>query len=469
MALFTAVVFPLAALGTGPGQAASLHAAGQAGLTTFYTTLMGPTADGKHVVTIGVNWNTAASTSVELTVTVNAKVGTSTLSGLNGSSYTFTLPASDLSLGAGTASLDTHKHLGKYGRVTAHWTFVTKSETTNCFISATSQHVIASGSASFNLTFPCEGSVSGQISGNNIDATNPGSSQGRGSNSAQGLPSIYFTAASAIKTTKTSDFVVGAYSLSNLGSLLFVTIGSHAAGQNAMGLTDASHFATDKLANGALTNSTGSETLHYQGSLGNAALTWKASGSPFSLSLQGRCLSASLPSAQASSTIAFSSQQAAVSGSAKLTACVSQSATFGAGDTGALISTHKGTAPTTPAVPGAPGATPPAGTGSGTTISTGSFAVSSATPADGATGVPTNTAISVTFNAAPGKVAQIILTEANNPTGVVMLPPPTVNGSTITSTPPTPLQPNTEYKETVVAQGAAGGFVSYTATFTTGS
>ncbi len=473
------LAFPITSIGTGvhpTASAAPTQLVGRASaLTDFNTTLFGPASDGKHTVSINVDWSTVLASQVDVRITIGK--GTSLQSGVSGSTYTFTLPASDFHLGAGTASLDTQKDLGAFGHITAQWTFVTKNESNavNCFGTSSSQHLIASGSADFKLSFPCAGSLSGKIAGTNIDsaAVTPTGSGNVNRSSFNGLSSIYFSGASASQSSKGLDLSVGAFSFGGQSNFLYVTVGAgNSANANQVagnglttskfGLTNYSHFASDKLASGAFTSTPGSASLNYRGALGTAQITWKGKGSPFSLTMQGQCLSSSLTGAQATTTVVLASQEASLSGSAKVTACLSDKAGFRSTDTGTLINTHKGTTP-------AAGAGSGPGAGAGPSISSGSFAVSSATPTDGATGVSTSAAISVTFNAAPGKVAQIILTEANNPTGIVMLPPPTVSGNTITSTPPTPLKPNTQYKETVVAQGAAGGFVSYTATFTTGS
>ncbi|HVA91985.1 MAG TPA: Ig-like domain-containing protein [Chloroflexota bacterium] len=479
---FTLLALPIASIGAGnrpSAHAAPAQISGRASsLTDFNTTLSGPTSDGKHMVSINVDWAQIESSHVNVEISVGK--GTSLQSGITGSTYNFTLPVRDFQLGQGTASLDTHKDLGAYGHVSANWTFVTKNEATTlgCFGSSNTQHLIASGSATFTLSFPCDGSFTGKLSGTNLDSdvVAPSNSSNNGKNSSfNGLAGIYFSAASAQKSIKSGDLAVGAYTFGNLGSFIYVSLGagnvgnSGSVGGNGLtaaefGLTQYSHFASDKLSSGAFTSSATGASLTYSGVLGKAKISWKGTGSPFSISMVGHCLSSSLPSSQANSTVVMSSQEASVSGSAKVTACATERVTFASGDTGALINTHKGAASAPSTGAGAAG-----GTGSGPSISGGSFSVSSATPANGATGVSTTAAISVTFSGAPGKVVEIILTEANNPAGIVMLPPPTVNGNTITSTPPTPLKPNTEYKETVVAQGAAGGFVNYTATFTTGS
>jgi len=472
----------VASIGVGASsvaQAAPTQLVGRASsLTDFTTTLTGPTADHKHTVGINVGWDTLTNTHVNVEVFVYRGIGT--LSALNGSSYTFTLPARDFTLSNNSASLDTHADLGHYGHISAHWTYTTKPNTSNCFGVSGGQRVIATGSATFNLSFPCDGSYSGQISGNSIDSDSAGSSSAGKSNSAySGLPSLFFTADLAHQhSSKGIDLEVIAYQLGSLGNFVFVSVGggnggtpSSPTGSVATGLTQYAHFASDTLKPGAFsTGTTPVASLNYSGSLGTANIVWHAKGgnnSAFSMTMQGSCLNTALTGAQANTSVVFSTQETSLSGSANLKTCVADKATFGSGDSGVVIQTHKGTAP------GSGGSGTGSGSGSssgsGTSISSGSFAVSSATPANGATGVSLSAAISVTFNAPPGKVAQIILTEANNPAGVVMLPPPTVSGNTITSTPPAPLKPNTQYKETVIAQGAAGGFVSYIATFTTGS
>ena len=487
IAVCSIVAFIMASLGVGASattQAAPTQLVGQASsLTDFNTTLTGSASDHTHTVAINVSWDSMIKTHVNVEISVYRGVGS--LSHLNGSSYTFTLPVRDFTLTGNSASLDTHGDLGHVGHVSAHWTYTTKPNTSNCFGLSGGQHVIATGSATFNLSFPCDGSFSGQISGNNVDSDSATSSSAGKSNSAySGLPSLFFTAVTAQHSSKGIDLEVLAYQFSGLGNFVFVSLGAGTSGnisstansaaagltQAEFGLTQYSHFATDTLKPGALTTGTNPvASLNYSGSLGAANIVWHAKSggnSAFTMTMQGSCLNKALTGAQANTSVVFSTQEVSLSGSASVKTCMADKATFGSGDSGGMIHTHKGTAP-------APGAGAGSGTGSGpgsgTSISSGSFAVSSASPADGATGVSLSAAISVTFNAPPGKVAQIILAEANNPAGVVMLPPPTISGNTITSAPPTPLKPNTQYKETVVAQGAAGGFVSYTTTFTTGS
>jgi hypothetical protein len=485
LATLVAVILPFAAIGTGPVNAGPAYMVGKAALSDFNTTLTGTTADGKHTVAINVNWDSLIKTHVNLVVSVDK--GTGSLSALNGSSYTFTLPIKDFTLTANSAILDTHTDLGKFGHITAHWTYVTKSETTTCFSVSTTQHVIAAGSATFNLSFPCDGAIAGKISGSNVDSDNATqSSEGSRSSAYNGLPSLLFTAATAQHTSKGIDLEIGAYQFGSQGNIVYVSIGAGNGGNDAtsststnaatgltsteFGLTQYSHFASDTLTRGSLTTGQNpAASLHYKGILGTANLVWHdKSGGNFSITMQGNCLNKALTGDAAKASIVFSTQQATLSGSANVKTCVADTATFASTDSGGVISTHKGTAPaggTT--IPGAP--TPTPGTGGGTSVGTGNFAVSNITPANGATGVSTSPTISVTFSGAPGKTVEVILIQANNPAGVVMLPPPSVSGNTITTTPATPLTANTEYKLTVVAQGAAGGFVTSNTTFTTGN
>jgi hypothetical protein len=294
-----------------------------------------------------------------------------------------------------------------------------------------------------------------------------------------------FTAVTAQHTGKGIDLVIGAYQFGSLGNIVYVSIGAGNGGNDAtsststnaatgltateFGLTQYSHFASDKLNPGSLTTGQNpAASLRYKGALGTANVVWHSkAGGNFSITMQGNCFDKALTGDAAKASIVFSTQQATLSGSANVKTCAADSATFGSTDTGGVISTHKGTAPaggTT--IPGVP--TPTPGTG-GTSVGTGNFALNSITPANGATGVSTSPTISVTFSGAPGKTVEVILIQADNPAGVVMLPPPTVSGNTITTTPATPLTANTGYKLTVVAQGAAGGFVTSNTTFTTGS
>ena len=97
--------------------------------------------------------------------------------------------------------------------------------------------------------------------------------------------------------------------------------------------------------------------------------------------------------------------------------------------------------------------------------------ITNVVPADGSTGVSTTPRISATLSVAPnpGQV-NFLVTGADNPTLIGVVPPPTYDaaGKTATSTPITPLQPNTRYRLMVVAASSAGVATSIT-TFTTGS
>ncbi len=486
LAAFIAVIILFAAIGTGPVSAGPVYMVGKASLSNFNTTLTGTTSDGKHTVAINVNWDSLIKTHVNVVVSVDK--GTGSLSALNGSSYTFTLPVKDFTLTANSATLDTHTDLGKFGHITAQWTYVTKSETTTCFSVSTTQHVIAAGSATFNLSFPCDGAIAGKISGSNIDSDNAThSSEGSGSSAYSGLPSLLFTAVTAQHTSKGIDLEIGAYQFGSLGNIVYVSIGAGNGGNDAtsstatnaatgltsteFGLTQYSHFASDKLSSGSLTTGQNpAANLRYKGVLGTANVVWHSkSGGNFSVTMQGNCLNKALTGDAAKQSIVFSTQQATLTGSANVKTCVADTATFGSTDTGGVLSTHKGTAPAGGAtIPGVP--TPPAsGAGGGGSVSTGGFAVSSVTPANGATGVSTSPTISVTFSSAPGTTVVFILTPSTNPAGTMVLQP-TVSGNTATATPSAPLTANTLYNLRITATGAtAGAIVSSATTFTTGS
>ncbi|MGH2344005.1 MAG: hypothetical protein ACRDG4_02185, partial [Chloroflexota bacterium] len=356
-AAFVTLALPLATLGTGSATAAPAAMMGKASLSDFNTTLTGKTSDGKHTVAINVDWTSLIKTHVDVEISVDQ--GTGSLSALNGSSYTYTLPAHDFTLTSTSASLDTHGDLGKVGHITAHWTYVSKAETSNCFGSSTAQHVIASGSATFNLSFPCDGKVSGQISGNNVDSDSATStSEGNSTSGFSGLPSLYFMAVTAEHSSGGVDLDVGAYQFGGLGKFVYVSVGAGNGGNDdtsnnaktglttaEFGLTQYSHFASDKLNSGVLTTGKNpAASLNYSGSLCKANIVWHAkSGKAFNMTMQGSCLNKALTGSDAKAAVVFSTQEATVTGSAKIKACVSAGATFGAHDTGGVINTRKGT------------------------------------------------------------------------------------------------------------------------------
>jgi Bacterial Ig-like domain len=443
---------------------AAIHA-GANGVLDFDTTLTGLTSDKKDNVSVEVARNPGTKT-VEVTISVNG-------SQTQGSTYKFDLPSSDLVVNGKGAKLDTHKHLGAYGHITAQWIYTSKSKTiegsNSCTpgISSTVTRILATGSAQLSLSFPCDGNISAQLHGKNLDIDN-GNAPGANSRATtnRGLTSIYFTGAFATRNTKTGRIGVGAYQMTGGPSLFFVSIGTSSTATT--GLVSSTHFASDTLpANGLTTGTNPAATLQYSGALGSATLQFTGKGQSFSFTESGACVDPSASTADQAKSVSLSTSQTAVSGPVNLVACTTAKTTFGAGDSGVLISTSPATTTAPTAVPGTtPIVVPTIPTRSGT------MSVVKLTPADGATGVSTSTPISVTLSATPknGQVTMILM-EADNPAGVVVLPPATYDPGTMTATttPATPLTANTKYKLTLVAVGASGGFVSSSTTFTTGS
>lgn len=429
--------------------------AAQASTITFHTQLTGPTADGKHTVSLDVSQNSILDKKVKLRIDVFSG---SLMHGFAGSSYSFSLPAGDLLVRGGSATLDTHNDLGAYGRVTAQWSYTVvppRAGATNpCTGSAdaSGSHLIVSGHAMLALTFPCDGAVNATLSGSNIDVdTGTLSAQSR---SAMGLlQSVYFTALNASKTTATGSLDVAAYQFGPGQAEILASV--TASNKTGAALTDATHYASDQLPAGALAIGKPTSTLRYKGNLGSATLTVTANGQSYNTSLSAECYSGK--ASDRNTRVSLASQSGSVRGTASLRACTAITATFGAGDTGIVLATNKGT-----------GA---GGVGSGPSISSGSFSVVKTTPSDGATGVPTSGPISVTLSGAPkdGRV-NIILIPSGNSSGAVFVQGGTYNSGNRTFTAPlsSPLAANTKYRMTVVAQGAAGGFASVTINFTTG-
>jgi hypothetical protein len=441
-----------------------------ANVLNFDTTLSGLTADKKNNVSVEVA-NNPGTSKVSVTISVNG----SQTQGLAGSTYQFDLPASDLVITATGAKLDTHKDLGKYGRITAQWTYTSRAKTiqgaNNCSpgVSTTVTRTLATASAKLSLTFPCDGAVNAQLHAKNVDIDSGAAPATSSNTGSRALSSIYFTGAFATRNTKAGQLGVGAYKMTNGPSLFFVSIGTSSTA--AVGLVNSTHFASDKLpSNGLTTGANPAATLQYRGTLGSAKLQFARSGQSFSFTSSGACVYPGASAADQAKSVTLSTLQASVSGPVNLVACTTAKTTFGSGDTGVLISTSAAAA-------NAPTPTPlPGGVATPITVptipSTGGMTVVKLTPADGATGVSTTAPISVTLSAAPkNNQVTMILTEVNNPAGVVVLPPPTYDPATMTATttPLAPLTPNTQYKLTLVAVGAAGGFVSSSTTFTTGS
>jgi hypothetical protein len=428
----------------------------------FDTTLLGTTKDRKHKIQLNVAREPGDSL-VQLTITLLGVGSTST----TGSSYTFTVPPTDLTVGAAGAKLDTHTHLGTYGHITAQWKY-TSSPTPitdndnpcNPPTNASYTQVTALVSAALNLTFPCDGVVTA-----NVEATGVTVDTGQvpiATNSAPGTPpnfyqSIYFSADLAEKTAAAKQIVVGSYQFGAGSPLLVVGIAGPATA--AIGLSQSVHFATDTLPAGALTTAGRGSTLHYSGTLGTVDLTFTRKGQPFSLQRPAKCIVPNASAQDQSKMLTISTFQATVAGTANLTMCVALKVTFGGSD----MATHLATsAPTPPTIGGG---------GTGGTFGSGAIQIKKVSPPDGSTGVSTSPVISATLSAAPGPgQVNFVLTGADNPMLVAALPPPTYNAASMTesSTPMMPLQPNTRYKLMVVVVTGSGLSTSVT-TFTTGS
>jgi methionine-rich copper-binding protein CopC len=453
---------------------ASAHPASQfataipTGPADFDTRLTGFTTDKKHMVTLEVS-RSAGGGSVQITVAVDS----GQVQRATGSNYQFSVPGSDLVIDAkhGKASLDTHKHLGKYGHITVQWTYTSRATTVQipadpCLGLAASAttitRVLATGDAQLALTFPCEGVVSAQLHGTNVDIDNGAAPVSPSSSSYPA--SVLFTDVVATRSSHTGSISVIAYKTKRGPSSLILSISNTL--NATVGLLGTSHYATDTLAGSALTIDTRPlASLSYRGALGTANLVFSGKGQSINATRPVRCINPNASKADLAKNLSVQMAQATVSGPVNLTACNAVKTTFGKGDTGIVMTTSLSTAPVATPPAGAspvPGVTPP---------STGSMSIVKTDPADGVTGVPTNVTFNITLSAAPAADAKVlmVLTAPSDPTATQMLQP-TVSGTTVTATPAQSLKANTQYKLQVVIMGAAGSMpVTASITFTTGS
>jgi hypothetical protein len=456
----TAAALPTRA--TSPAFAGALHQASAAATAfNFNAALTGMTSNKRYTINLEVSRD-AVDGSVQLTVLAFSAATQHP----SGSTYTFTLPASDLSVTTKGATLDTHTDLGSYGHVSASWSYTSHSTTVQnasaCTggLTTTVQHTLATASAILTLTFPCEGKLSAYLSGTNLDVTQGAlPPAAAGSSTTSLVHSLYFTAAIATKSTKTGTISVGGYTAGGRSLLL---VSQTIKGSTGKGLTSSTHFSSDTLQARALTTGVNpAAVLHYQGALGTANLTFTGKSQAFSITMPAICINPTAKGATRNTSLSVKTAQAAVSGTVSLSACGAVKATFGAGDIGSIM--------TTSPVSGGSGAGPTSG-GPGTSFGS-EISVTKVSPPDGATNVPTTTSFSVVLSAAPkNSHVMMIVTEANNPRGIVMLPPPTFDAATktATTTPATPLKPNTRYKLQVIVTGT-GAFAQSTSYFTTGA
>jgi hypothetical protein len=446
---------------------------------SFDTTISGITSDKHHVVSVEVQRYDANHTVI-LTITIH---GSKSLKGTS-SIYQFSLPAGDLTvtrnLHPRMAHLDTHQHLGQYGHITASWTYGTKGATLQTFNASgcaaigaapttTVTRFIASGSATLDLTFPCEGAIRAQLKGANLNidsgqalalALSGGSIPGLGSN-------LYFTTTAALRRTGTKQIVVGGFKIGNGPASIFVS--SSTDTHAATGLVSTTHIASDTMPASSLSNPTAtSAKLVYNGVLGTANLTFARAGQSVNVNRAAGCVN---PQASDKATlVSVQTTAGGVAGSASLAACGTVAVTFHTGDMGivAVVGAPSASTSVTPVVT-AP--TPASGNG-GAIVSIGGLGITSISPANGTTGVSTSPVIRAIFTGTLelDKVT-VLLIEAGNPAGIVMLPPPTLDAASnsISTTAAIALKPNTMYKLLVSALNNTGGMTSSNSTFTTGS
>jgi hypothetical protein len=483
-----------------PLQAPAQHVSAAAGIPSasdFDTTLTGsstPVLHGqKYMVTLQVTRQPGDKT-VQLSISLNA----GGLTNIKGSSYTFMIPAKDLTVSAGkSASLDTRKDLGAYGRITAKWTFTPSTAATPtatptadaCNPYATGggniTRINASYTATISLNFPCEHAVQGTLAGT-TEIDNGGIPATSSSTSVSSL--TYKAAMASQAATKQTISVIGYRMGDGSGTIMVsVTLPSNAS----TGLTNSQHFAMDKIVAPAsslsIANSTA--TIAYSGVLGSAKLAFNGRGSPYSLSRPVKCYNPNASKADLAKSVQTSISQATVSGPVNMTACVPVKTTFVlpdpkkgvTGDTGTIISMVLTSQPSssipTVAVTPPAGTTPVAGQNTPTTGAGGTVTVTSSTPANGATGVSLTPSFSITLSAAPPGPMMMVVMPAASPTGMsgmkpVMPVPATFDSSNTaagTLAPGMTLDPNTQYQLQLRSLTNPTGAPVATVTFTTGA
>jgi hypothetical protein len=472
------------------------HAAHQlaaAGTTTsFDTTIAGLTTDKHHKVAVEVQRNDTTHT-VLLTITVQSVKG----AGPTSSVYQFNMPAADLTVTANvrshimlTAVLDTHQDLGQYGHITATWTYGVKGTTLQVFDSANClqwnvapptpiTRSGASGSATLDLTFPCEGAIRAQLQGANLNID-----RGRAPTIDPSQGGFHGLGANPYFTLALAGYRAGgvaAVRITNGPTLLFVStsspIGQGAGSTGRMGLVAYSHSAIDTMPADGLTNPTAHTTdIVYSGVLGSASLHLARSGLVSHTRQTAGCLNPEVSETEQSTPIAQQETLGTVTGTISLAVCGTLAHTFHSNNHddfgGVVITSDPNLAPSVTAV--LPAATPVPGIGSGTSanVSSGGLAIISLSPADGATGVSPSPVIRATFSGTPDpSQVTFLLMESVNPTAMVMLPAPTFNAASNSdvTAPAGALKPHTAYRLVISATNSSGGVAGSISTFTTGS
>jgi hypothetical protein len=475
------------------------HLAAAGTTTSFDTTIAGLTTDKHHRVAVEVQRGDTTQI-VLLTITVQSVKAASAGRGI----YQFSVPAADLTVTTNarspsklTAVLDTHQDLGQYGHISATWTYGVKGtplqifDPANCLLgnialAATITRTDASGSATLNLTFPCEGAIQAQLQGANL-AIDRGRALAIAS-SLDGIPglgaTLSFTLALADYQTSTNQVGVAGVRIKNGPTLLVVLTSSPPTqpGQSTrvpagIGLVGTIHSAVVTMPADALTNPTAHSTdIVYSGVLGSANLHLAQSGTVFHYRQTVGCLNPEVSETDKGRSVAEQGNSAAVTGSISLAACGTITHTFpsnGSPYAGGVVTTSgPNRAPAVTAV--LPASTPVPGIGSGASanVGTGGLAIIGVSPADGATGVSTSPIIRAIFSGTPDpSQVTFLLMESVSPTAMVMLPAPTFNAGSDSSatTPAVALKPNTAYRLVISATNSSGGVAGSISTFTTGN
>jgi len=421
--------------------------------------------------------NQGASRTVQLEVrrssddkVVQLAIEVSNSAGTAGSTYTFSVPATDLVVGSSSASLDTHQDLGTYGHISVQWTMPHQADQIEipgnpCYGTAatTATHLVASATARLDLSLPCEGVVNATLSDADLDLYS-----GQDVDLPQSNPSadqsIYYTSVTATKSLAAGKGLVVNATKSSKAARITLSVNSSSTAE--MGLTGSSEFAGDTLPLAGLSTGTNhagqpATTLTYHGTLGSVSLDFTGAGEAITASDPGRCVNPNAAKADLSKMVGEQQTRAAVEGSVNLTAAATCSAlqtTFGAGDRGMVFVFGPPSLSSSAAPPGTSDVLPAQGKGDVPDIE----AIS---PAPGSS-LAAARSITVTF-ARPLPAQAYLVIMLKGPSGAVALSEPVVSASsaTVTIGSSAALQPGT-YTLDVSATSGSGGQVFYEGTYT---
>lgn len=314
-------------------QPSKVAAAG--GTLGFDTYLSGQTVDQKYSVQIEVS-KLSDTSPVSLTINLTSNGGAQNEAG---STYVFAVPSADMVGSANTYTLDTHKDLGKYGSVSATWTVSTDNQKTQksdpCNTGSTVTYTVVTGSATVNLKFPCEGTITANLptQSSEIDS---GGYAGENTSTPSPFSSLNVSMAMAVKQKKSARVTIEGI---KSGTMTLISVSSERS-DNGTPLADETHFATDSLGAAGLTTTGNVTKLNYDNSsgLGTAHLTFTGTGQPFSMSIEADCIGGLGGKANKGKHVMMSTTAADVVGSVNMTACISAIATYVKGDTAEMMS-----------------------------------------------------------------------------------------------------------------------------------